>query len=249
MRIYDRPEYYDIAFSFRDIKKEVDFLEAVIKKYSRIRVRSVLELAAGNAPYLAELSKRGYYYSGLDSNATMIRYARRKAKMLRTKPGFIKGDLKRFSRARKVELVFLLLGSLYVKSDQELLEHLRSVSQALRKGGLYLLDGAVGFFPGDIRKQSWTMQRNGIVVKTMYDPQAIDVKNDLYEERIAIEVTANGKKVKWEQRMVKKIYTIQHFLKIVAKEGALKMAGAFADFSMHKKPRRRRRNILVLRKK
>jgi hypothetical protein len=82
MNAYQSPEYYEIAFSFRDFPKEVDFFEAAIHKFSGIKVRSVFELGAGICPYLEEWHKRGYRCFGLDASREMIAFSRRKAKEL-----------------------------------------------------------------------------------------------------------------------------------------------------------------------
>ena len=52
MEVYDNPKYYEIAFSFRDIPSEADFLDKVIARYSKIPVNTFLELASGNSPHL-----------------------------------------------------------------------------------------------------------------------------------------------------------------------------------------------------
>ena len=48
--IYGFPQYYEIAFSYRDIASEVDVMEEAIRRYSKIPVHNVLELACGNSP-------------------------------------------------------------------------------------------------------------------------------------------------------------------------------------------------------
>lgn len=250
MKIYDYPKYYEIAFSFRNIKKEVDFLEAAIKKYSRAKVQTVLELASGNSPYLKELNKRGYRYMGLDSSAAMIRYAKNKARALRAHAVFIKGDMGKFSLTRKADIAIVLSGSLYgVKTDKAFLRHLHSVSRALRKGGLYLLDGVVKFFPGNVEKQSWIMKKGGIVIKTTYFSRIVNKKNNLCDESILLEIMENGEKTRLEQHAMKKSYPLQRFLDLVKQQGDFEIVGSFSDFSIHKKPRKNARNILLLRKK
>ena len=80
MNIYRFPTYYEIAFSFREPAKDVDFMEKAIAKFSKVRVRSVLELASGLSPYLGEWDRRGYPDLGLDLGVAMIAAARRKAR-------------------------------------------------------------------------------------------------------------------------------------------------------------------------
>jgi len=70
--LYDYPLYYDVAFSFRDIGKEVDFFEVCIKKFSKVEVRKVLNIGCGPSPYMLELAKRGYIFTGLDLSEAML---------------------------------------------------------------------------------------------------------------------------------------------------------------------------------
>src|ERR1039458_7916024 len=97
MELYDRPDYYDLAFSFRDTKREVDFLEKAIKKFSGIPVKTILELAAGNSPYMEEVADRGYHYIGLELNKKMIAFSKEKAARRSIRARFIHGDMKNFS--------------------------------------------------------------------------------------------------------------------------------------------------------
>ena len=60
MTIYKHPHYYEIAFSFINPKKQVDNFEKLIKKFSKIKVKKVLDIACGPSLQLRELCKRGY---------------------------------------------------------------------------------------------------------------------------------------------------------------------------------------------
>lgn len=59
-QIYKQAHYYEIAFSFVDVRKQVDLFEKMIKKYSGIPVISVLDIACGTALQLEEMARRGY---------------------------------------------------------------------------------------------------------------------------------------------------------------------------------------------
>jgi len=77
--LYKSPEYYKIAFSFRNIPSEVDIFEETIKKFSPIPVKRCLEIACGNSPHMEELIRRGYEYAGIDLSRVMIEYSKLKA--------------------------------------------------------------------------------------------------------------------------------------------------------------------------
>jgi len=77
--IYGYPQYYEIAYSYRNIPAEVEVMQEAIRKYSTIPVQAVLELACGNSPHMVEFVRRGYRYFGLDLSPTMLEFAQSKA--------------------------------------------------------------------------------------------------------------------------------------------------------------------------
>jgi len=78
--LYQHPLYYEIAFSFRDIDKEVDVLEACAQSYAQILVKRFLEIGCGNSPHMEELFKRGYEYTGIDLSTEMLEFSQKKLK-------------------------------------------------------------------------------------------------------------------------------------------------------------------------
>ena len=58
--LYDYPQYYEIAFSFRDIEAEASFLDSCIKRFSKMTTRDVFEIACGPAPHAGALTQLGY---------------------------------------------------------------------------------------------------------------------------------------------------------------------------------------------
>ena len=112
MKIYNNPKYYEIAFSFRDIPKEVVFIEQIIAKKSKNTSKTFLEIASGNSPHMTELCRRGYNYIGLELNNNMVKYARDKIKKLALSAEIIKGNMIEFSLQNQVDCALLSLGSL-----------------------------------------------------------------------------------------------------------------------------------------
>ncbi|MEI8328021.1 MAG: class I SAM-dependent methyltransferase [Candidatus Taylorbacteria bacterium] len=249
MQVYNNPKYYEIAFSFRDIQKEVDFIEQVIAKESRIPVKSFLEIASGNSPHIKELCKRGYSYVGLELSKQMIEYSREIIKKSVLPAEIVEGDMIKFSLPKPVDCALLFLGSFYIKSDEELQSHLDSVANAVRSGGLYILDGAVSFYPEDIRKQSWEMVEGNIEVVTTYDPKWIDRDNKISEAKITLDVNDNGEKKKIEHLEIRKIYSINEFIKKAQETDKWEYIDSFSDFDVSNKPYDEGRNIVVLRRK
>ena len=192
-QLYENPKYYEIAFSFRDIPAEVDVFEECFKHFSRIPVKSVLELGCGNSPHMEALIKRGYQYNGLDLSKAMLEYSRQKAMQINAKVNLIHGNMVDFSLKEPVDFVFVALGSLYVKSTPELITHFNSVSRTLKRGGLYLLDWCIQFNLASGGGETWEIKRDEIHVKTTVSCRTINPVEQTVEETIIIEVNDNGK--------------------------------------------------------
>src|SRR5262249_324013 len=138
MEAYQYPVYYEISLAPRDAGGEIDFFEAVIRTFSKAPVRRVFELGAGNAPYLEHWAKRGYAYCGLDLSPAMIKFGRDKAHRLGIEASFVLGDMRDLDRALgPFDLTYVLLGSLYVRSNREFLDHLDRVADGLVAGGVF----------------------------------------------------------------------------------------------------------------
>ena len=212
--LYDNPKYYEIAFSYRDIPAEVDVFEECFKRFSQIGVKSVLELGCGNSPHMEELIKRGYQYSGLDLSKAMLEYSRQKSSRIGAEVNLIHGNMVDFSLENKVDFVFVLLGSLYVKNTSELITHFNSVTKVLKKGGLYLLDWCIQYVPPWEAEavDSWEIERDGIRVKTMVSWKAINRVEQTFEETITLEVDDRGEKLNIAGKDVKRAIYPQEFL-------------------------------------
>jgi SAM-dependent methyltransferase len=214
--LYDNPKYYEIAFSFRDIPAEVDVFEECFKRFSQIPVKLVLELGCGNSPHMEELIKRGYQYNGLDLSRAMLEYSRQKASHISADVNLIHGNMVDFSLDMLVDFVYITLGSLYVKSTSELITHFKSVTQALKKGGLYLLDWCIQYDPLKSKGDSWEIERDGIQVKTTISWKVINRVEQTFEETITLEVNNHGEKLNIVGKDIKRAIYPQEFLCFVS---------------------------------
>jgi len=200
---YSHPKYYDIAFNFRgDCASEADFFEECMRRYSKIAVNRVLELASGTSPHLAELARRGYEYVGVDLNPAMLAYAADKAKRVGASATFLEADICRFHLDPQADFAYITLGSLYVESTEALLSHFQSVAASLRPGGLYVLHWCVEFLwdLGVNQRYEWTAQQDGITVSVVSSvrDKLVDRVEQICEHRLAADVDDNGKQLHLE---------------------------------------------------
>lgn len=166
------PLYYDIAFDFRDIPKQADFLEEVFEKFAGRKLSSIIELGCGPAYFVREFGKRGKRSIGLDISPQMTEYA----KMLLNRDGLkaevITGDMLDFSLDSPVDMAVLMMDSIsHILSPPDFIRHLKCVASNLSEGGIYLLECShpSDNMAGDKRAQnSWKMERDGISVETYW---------------------------------------------------------------------------------
>ncbi len=250
--VYDNPFYYDIAFSFRDISKEVDFFEQCIRKFYKVKVKKVLDIGCGPSPYMLELAKRGYAFTGLDLSKPMLEYSLEKARKVGVKIKTIHADMRNFKIRGKFDFAFCMLGSIEVESNKEFLSHLDSVAKCLKSGGIYLIDAAVQFDWTRIGSENWTVIKDELIVNVSWSATPINHVEQKEIERITIEVIeGRGTKIFRTEKTGKIIFP-QEFLGLVEKNGKFEFIGWFNNFDLTQpleKAMKFNRPMTVLRRK
>ncbi len=192
--LYDFPQYYEAAFSFRDLAAETGVMERCIETFSLAPVQRVLEIACGPAPHAGELAARGYRLFGLDINPNMLDYARRRWHGLKPAPTFLRGDMVSFTVPTPVDFVYVMLGSLYLDDRAELISHLDSVAAALPPGGLYLLDSCLQFADplAHNRDNAYVIRCGDMTVRSTFAVTLLDQASRLYEEIWNVRIDDRG---------------------------------------------------------
>jgi SAM-dependent methyltransferase len=164
MEIYRNPAYYELAFSFFDVKKQVDTFEQIIREFSKIKVKRFLDVACGPSLQLREIAKRGHEAVGLDSSPQMLRYLSGKAREEGLRIETVQADMSSFRLGKKVDFAFIMMGSLVFESNKKFLDHLDSVACSLKKGALYFIQNKAVDWTR-VAEQSWIMEKDGVTVK------------------------------------------------------------------------------------
>jgi SAM-dependent methyltransferase len=249
MNAYRYPDYYEIAFSFRSPPKDVDFLEAAFARFSRLKLRSVLELASGLSPYLAEWHRRGVGYFGLDLSSHMLAGARARARRAGIPLRVFRRDMNSFRLPSiEVELAYVLLGSLYATSNRQFHSHLDSVARVLKRGGLYIMDGVIQARLFGNNRQRWTIRRGGVSVTTTYVPEVIDHLAQTHHEHLVMEVKEKGRRRRIESRVMHKFFFPQEFVSLVEFHPAFEFVHWCREFDLEKPPRPDTQNQVILRR-
>ena len=250
MEAYQYPHYYEIALAPDNPVRELDFFEAAVDKFSKAKVQRVFELGAGTAPYLEQWHRRGYTYCGLDLSLAMIEFARDKARRKGIDASFVFGDMRDLDRGLgPFDLAYVLLGSLYVRSNREFLAHLDRLAGLLAPGGLYLLDSFVWFRIFHDYKRSWTRRRDGVRVHTRYRAEMLDPVAQTYDECLTFTVNDRGKVLIISGRVPAKVFFPQEFLCLIEASGRFEFIGWYNDFSFTAEVKPEGRHLAILRKR
>ena len=250
MEAYRYPHYYEIALAPHDPAGEIEFFEAAIAEFAKTEVRRVFELGAGTAPYLAQWRRRGYAYCGLDLSPQMLDFARDKAARNGLEAEFVEGDMRDLDPGLgPFDLAYVMLGSLYMRSNREFLDHLDRIADLLTDGALYLLDSVVWFRILHDYRRSWTRRRGGIEVRTRYRAEMLDPIAQTYNETLSFAVDDHGRKLTIEGRVPVKMFFPQEFRSLIEQSARFEFIGWYNDFSLTAPLTPEGRHMVILRKR
>lgn len=250
--IYKQAKYYEIAFSFVDAKKQVDLFEEFIKQYSKIKVKSVLDIGCGTALQLREFAKRNYKSIGLDISQNMLDYLKNVVAKENITVETIKADMTNFHFKEPVDFAYIMMGSIiYLKNNTEFLNHLSSVADSLKSGGLYLIENlAINWASPDFwTPQTWDMEENGIRVETTYQITPKDPLKQIVNQEIKLKVNDSGKDYVFVDNDSVKIILPQEFKTIVELQNKFEFIGFFERENIKRLTKVSADNIVLLRKK
>jgi|CXWL01.1.fsa_nt_gi ubiquinone/menaquinone biosynthesis C-methylase UbiE len=235
MSIYDTPELYALAFEHRDFESEVAFLIEANALFGWRGLRRVLEVGAGHAPHAGCFSKQGIQYLGLELHPRMLESGKRHWDG-DPNISLIEGDMNQFSLSESVDMVFVMLGSLYYKTSDELLTHLQSVARVLNTSGLYILDSCVQFADplaqGTTHEFSHETEQG--TIRSRFEIELVDPITQLYKERWEIDLhDIEGKKQHAESIEYNRALYPQEFRLLVEKQGNFEIAGMFGSWSLN----------------
>ncbi len=163
-QLYNQAELYDIAFDFKDIKAECDFLTSLAPN-----AKSFLELGAGPALHCIEMAKRGIASTALDLSSSMVEYGLSKAQKNEVEIEYSCANMIDFKSENKWDLVATLMDSIsYIYTNDDFITHLKTVAKHLNQNGLYVLEmihprDVLGL--GKSTNTNWEIERDGKVVK------------------------------------------------------------------------------------
>jgi SAM-dependent methyltransferase len=236
-KTYSLPHIYDIAFDFRDVKGEVDFLLKIAGKHLKNPVRSAIELACGPAYHAREMARRGVMSDAIDLSPEMVAYTRELVAKEKLSAEIRHGDMRSFLSEKKYDLAYILISSFaHLLTNQDILDNFNCVVELLNPGGVYVI---VTAHPKDFWKVGepyetthWTMERDGIVVITDWggDNEKFDPLTEIDDVTISFSVTKNSETTvhKFPEKLRR--LSFQTFNALIQLSGRLEVVDLFGDF-------------------
>jgi len=133
-QIYEFEQYRDYADELT--RNEVDFIETALDLREDA---ALLDVACGGGRHALELARRGYSVEGVDSSATLIAYATRRAYEDATRARFVQGDMRALTYQREFDAALVMNSSLGFFEDEVNRATLGRAAEALVDGGKLLL--------------------------------------------------------------------------------------------------------------
>lgn len=173
-RFYRNARAYDIAFSDRDFDVECDFIEWCLKNLSSIDKRkkkfSFLELGSGPSRHAREFAARGWKSYALDLSEEMLEFANQEAEREGVNIETIHADMSDFKMKEKVDVAATLMESIsHLTTNDEMINHFKSVSKALKPGGVYIIEAThPQFFFPDNEPNTWVSRKGKTKVEVTF---------------------------------------------------------------------------------
>ena len=138
-------QYYDLFYREKDYPREVDYVDALIKKYATNDPRTILDLGCGTGAHAVLLARKGYRVTGVDHSDAMLAVAEEKKRQCESSVEFEKGDISTVRLQRSFDAaiaMFAVMG--YQITNERLESSLLNTWRHLNRDGLLIFDAWFG---------------------------------------------------------------------------------------------------------
>lgn len=134
-------QYYNILYKEKDYKKEIDYVNNLIKRYAGNNRKSLLDIGCGTGRHTMGFTDKGWEAAGIDKSAEMIKIARTTAGAKQNKTKFYVCDSARFNLNRKFDIIVSLFHVMsYQTTNNLILNTIKNAYKHLNDNGLFIFD-------------------------------------------------------------------------------------------------------------
>ena len=128
--------YYDLIYSQKDYKKEVEAVKKLVSKHQKSKGNDLLEVACGTGRHAQHLQD-DFNILATDVNAEMLRMARRNVKGVR----FRQSDMLTLNLGREFDVIICLFSSIgYIRTYANLRKTINNFAHHLKTGGVAVIE-------------------------------------------------------------------------------------------------------------
>jgi ubiquinone/menaquinone biosynthesis C-methylase UbiE len=155
-RLYsDLAEYYDQINHWKDYRKEVTTLRALIRKNKRTTGKALLDVGCGTGKHINYLRK-DFDCTGVDASEKMLAVARRNVSGVK----FVQGNMTNFDLGKKFDVVLCLFSAIgHLLTKREIRMAASNFARHMKKGGVLIIEPW-------IKKSDW---KPGTIHLRVYD--------------------------------------------------------------------------------
>ncbi len=125
---------------------ECDFIE---KELNFDKSLSIIDIGCGTGRHSIELTKRGYFVTGIDLSESQLKIAREKAEMNNLRVDFLKHDARNLPFNNQFDVAIMLCegGFPLMETDEMNFEILKNVTNSLKESAKFIFTTLNGLFP------------------------------------------------------------------------------------------------------
>ncbi len=134
-------QYYDLLYSTKNYKAEVDYVDNLIRKYSP-QTKTILDLGCGTGSHDFYLAAKDYRVTGVDLSHNMVRIAQEKQKKDGlTNIDFKQGDITKLELNEQFDTVISLFHVMnYLTENDTMAAGFATAVKHVKPGGLFIFD-------------------------------------------------------------------------------------------------------------
>jgi SAM-dependent methyltransferase len=146
MEVFDRyAQYYELFCREKNYADEVDYVDALIKKYAVGEPKTILDLGCGTGGHAVLLAQKGYHVTGVDRSDTMLAIAEEKKSQMRVAVELQQGDICTVDLLKRFDIAIAMFAVMGYQTTNEAFESaLRNAAKHLNPGGLLIFDAWFG---------------------------------------------------------------------------------------------------------
>jgi SAM-dependent methyltransferase len=197
-------------------------------------------MGCGAGRHLLELARRGHEVTGFDVRPEMVAFVKEQTQKANVSVTVSQGDLREITVRGTFDLATCLMDTFrFLLTNEEIIRHLRQVSERLSAGGLYVTDFWIPLrwdqMANEIYQWEQTEGQTRVRVFYLQHPDSIDPVSQTFEDELVFVVEDAGQSQEIRGgRTRTRLIMPQEFRALVEASGEFDVVGTFADFDLEK---------------